>query len=92
MKNVTNSLMRLCRLGILEVGCDGVELTYRITPEFGETLKKCNQIILLEGGYNGDPLGMIAALALIEWCGSLERNEAHRLANVLTGVLRSYTT
>jgi hypothetical protein len=87
-----SSLLELCRRGVLELGLRDGEPTYRITPEFGEALKECNRAILAAGGYDMDPLGMIAAMALVHWCGSLQEAEAHELTNVLTGVLRSIAT
>lgn len=91
-RDVTASLIELCRRGILELGVKDGEPTYRITPEFGEALKESHRAILAAGGYDLDPLATIAALALVRWCGSLEEAEAYELTNVLTGVLRSVAT
>lgn len=91
-RDVTASLFELCRRGILELGYDDVEPTYRITREFGEALKESHRAMIMSGGYELDPLGTLAALALINWCGSLGEAEAERLTNVLTGVLRSIAT
>lgn len=88
-KTLQDTLLELCRRGVLLLGLEDGEYTYSVTEDFAKTLTKCTGIILRTGGYDDDPIGIVAFLALVDWCGPLTESELRRLGEAIRGVLVS---
>ena len=86
-KTVQAALLDLSRAGILVMGVQDGELTYKVTEEFAEVLTNCANIIVDFKVYGKDSLGTTALLALASWYGELAEERACRLLEALVGVL-----
>jgi len=84
-----DDLLELCRNGVLTLGLQDGEPTYQVTEAFGELLTTCHEMIMAVGGYEGDPIGQVAVLALTFKFGRILEQDLYRLARALESVLQS---
>ena len=88
-EQVQDDLLELCRNGVLELGIQDGEPTYRVTEDFGKLLDTCHAMIMAVGGYEGEaPIEMVATLALAHKFKRILMRDICRLARALESVLR----
>jgi len=88
-EEINEALLELSRSGVLVMGHDGVEPTFKVSRKFGEYLEDSALTLIKLGGLDKDPLGDVALLALAHWYGELGERQAEQLFNALLGVLRA---
>lgn len=81
------TLVELCRAGVLELGISQGESTYRVSERFARTLEGCHVSIMVAGGYSEDPVAEVSLLAVVHWFGGLRNADAVRLGRVLVAVI-----
>lgn len=84
-----DALLELCRSGVLTLGIQDGEPTYQVTDAFGELLTTCHEMIMATGGYEVDPIGQVAALALTFKFERILAKDLYRLTRALESVLQS---